>query len=230
MAQRLLDLAGEQPAIMSEVPFEGVPVDHDPVLEPLGGDPVAEVLAVGPPFEAEVGDEHRHRLQDPLEFLGEGVDRVCHERLEAVRRRLIHWSHVSPATIGEFDMREDQPASRRKPRSLAAALAVIALALGGVVWSGCGGGDEATDTVRDQAEKQVEEGTKKAEEAIEDGVDETKKGLEEAREEIEQGADGKTKKKLEEAREDAEEGLEEGRAKAEKGLEEAQERAEDYLP
>lgn len=127
-------------------------------------------------------------------------------------------------------MRDDQPARHPKLRALGTLFAVLAIAAAGAVWSGCGGSNDETGTVREQAEKQVEEGTKKAEEAIEEGtkkaeegVEKTKKGLEEAQEEIEKSAKGKTGKKLEKA-------LEEGQGKAEKGLEEAKEKAEKYLP
>jgi type IV pilus biogenesis protein CpaD/CtpE len=114
----------------------------------------------------------------------------------------------------------------KKLRTLKALFAVLALATAGAVWSGCGSSDDTTGTVQEQAETQVEEGTKKAEEAIDEGVEKTKKGLEEAKEQ----ASGDTKKKIEKAQKEAEEGIEEGTAKAEKGLEEAKEQAEKYLP
>ena len=221
VAQGLLDLAGEQLAVVAEVPLERVAVDHDPVLVAFGGDPVAEVLAVGVPLGAEVGDDHRHPLQQPLELLREGVDRVGHEGLEAVRLGLIHCrtTLTRKPSLGE--------SMSRKLRTLYPLVAVLALAAAGAVWSGCGdSSSDESQTVREQAETQVEEGTKKAEEAIDEGVEKTKEGLEEAKEQV----SGKTKKKIEKAQKEAEEGLEEGQAKAEKGLEEAKEQAEKYLP
>lgn len=93
-----------------------------------------------------------------------------------------------------------------KLRTLGPALCVIAIAGGGVVWSGCGdGGGDTTGTVGDQVQREVDEAKKKAEDAV----------------------DGQ---KFDKARKEAEEGLEEGRAEAEKGIEEAQEQAERYLP
>ncbi|HEV2789772.1 MAG TPA: hypothetical protein VGV69_00555, partial [Solirubrobacterales bacterium] len=83
-------------------------------------------------------------------------------------------------------MRDDQPAPPSKLRALGTAFAVLAVVAGGVVWSGCGSSDDNNaDTVRDQAERQIEEGTKKAEEAVEEGAEKTEKGLEEAKEKIE---------------------------------------------
>lgn len=93
-----------------------------------------------------------------------------------------------------------------KLRNLGPALCVIAIAAGGVVWSGCGdGGGDTTGTVGDQVQREVDEATKKAEDAVNDP-------------------------KIDKARKDAEKSLEEGRAKAEEGIEEAQEQAEKYLP
>lgn len=126
-------------------------------------------------------------------------------------------------------MRDDQPVPARKLRTLGLLLAAIAIVASGAVWTGCGDGDN-TGTIQENAEKQVEEGTRKAEEAVEEGVDKAEKGLEEAKEKVEEGTDGKTREKFDNARKEAEEGLEEGQAKAEKGLEEAKEQAERYLP
>jgi hypothetical protein len=93
-----------------------------------------------------------------------------------------------------------------KLRNLGPALCVIAIAAGGVVWSGCGdGGGDTTGTVGDQVQREIDEATKKAEDAVNDG-------------------------KVGKARKEAEQGLEEGRAKAEEGIEEAQEQAEKYPP
>ena len=74
---------------MAEVAFEGVAVDHDPVFVAFGGDSVAEVLAVGVALGAEVGDDDGDALEHPLEFLGQGVDRVGDKRLELVQLGLL---------------------------------------------------------------------------------------------------------------------------------------------
>ena len=92
-------------ALEDAVAFEGVAVDHDPVLEVVAGDAVTVVLAVGVLLGAEVGDDHRHPGQDLLEFLRQCVDRVGDQRLEFVRLGLIHCPHVrtvKPATYGEL--------------------------------------------------------------------------------------------------------------------------------
>jgi hypothetical protein len=90
VAKRLLDLARKQPPIVAEVAFEGVAVDRDPILVAFGGNAIAEVLAVGLPFGTEIGDNDRYPLQQPLEVLGKGVNRVGHQSFEAVRLVLIH--------------------------------------------------------------------------------------------------------------------------------------------
>lgn len=219
MPQRPLHLPRQQLAVVAEVPFERVAVDDDPVLVAFGGDPVAEVLAVGPTLEAEIGDDDSHPGENALELLRKRVDRVGHEGLETVRLGLIHCR----TTLNSNDLGANQMSSRL--RTVYALFAVLALAAAGAAWSGCGSSDE-TGTAREQAETQVEEGTKTAEEAIDEGVEKTKKGLEEAKEQV----SGNTKKKIEKAQKEAEQGLEEGQAKAEKGLEEAKEQAEKYLP
>jgi F0F1-type ATP synthase membrane subunit b/b' len=113
-------------------------------------------------------------------------------------------------------MRDDQPA-RGKLHAIGSLLAVIAILGGGAVWSGCGEGD--TDTLRENAETQIEEGTEKAEEAVDDGVKEAEKGIDDAQEEVDKGTEGDTSEKLDNARKEAE-----------KGLDDAQEQAEKYLP
>jgi hypothetical protein len=221
VAQRLLDLPGEQLPVVAEVTLEGVSVDHDPILVPFRRNAVAEVLAVGMAFGSEIGDDHRHPLQDPLEFLRKGVDRIGDERFECIRVGLIHCPTLISKTIGEHHM-------TMKFRAVGSALAVIAIAAGGVVWSGCGGSDSESST--NQAKQEVREGAKKAEEAVKEGAEKSKKGLEEAKEQVEKNLNGSTKKKIEKAREEAEKGVEEGKAQAEKGLEEAKEEIEKYAP
>lgn len=222
MTQRPLDLAGEQLRVMAEVPFEGVAIDHDPVLVAFRGNAVAEVLAVGVALGAEVGDDDGDPLQGALEFLRQGVDRVGDKRLESIRVGLIHCPITLPRTHNrEIDM-------ERKTRGLSALLAVIAIAAGGVVWSGCGSSSN-TESVTNQAKEEIKEGTKQAEEAVQEGKEQAEKGLNEAKEQVEKNLKGKTKKKVEKATKEAEKGLEEGKEQAEKGIEEAKQRAEKYL-
>jgi hypothetical protein len=82
---------------MTEIALEGVAVDDDPVLVPFRRDSVAEVLAVGAALEAAVGDHHRHPLQNLLELLRQGVDRVRDEGFECIRLGLIHCRPRYPA-------------------------------------------------------------------------------------------------------------------------------------
>jgi hypothetical protein len=82
VAQGPLNLLGEQGAIVTEIAFEGVAIDDDPVFEAFAGDPVAEVVAVSLVPGAKVGDDHRNAFQHPLELLRQGVDRIGDERLE----------------------------------------------------------------------------------------------------------------------------------------------------
>jgi hypothetical protein len=215
-----LDLPGEQLAVVAEIAFERVAVDDDSVLVAFRRHAVAEVLAVGMALGAEIGDDDRHPSEEALEFLGKGVDRVRHEVLEAVRLRLIHRRTTLTSD------RSGATYMSRKLRTVYSLFALLALAAAGAAWSGCGSSSDESNTVREGAETQVEEGTKKAEEAIDEGVEKTKKGLEEAKDQV----NGKTQKKIEKAQKEAEEGLEEGKAKAEKGIEEAKEQAEKYLP
>jgi hypothetical protein len=219
--QRLLDLAGEQLAVPAEVPLEGVAVDDDPVLVAFRRHPVAKILAIGVALMAEVRDHDRHPLEDALEFLRQGVDRVGDQGFEAVRLGLIHSDHVNQQPRESLHM-------TRKLRAVGPALAVIAIAAGGVVWSGCGSGSD-TDSITNQAKEEIEAGTKKAEEAAREAAEKSKKAVEEAREQVEKNK-GNTSKKIEKAAEEAEKGIEEGKAQAEKGLEEAKQEAEKYLP
>ena len=80
---------------MPEVPFERVAVDDDPVLVAFRRDPVAEILTVGIAFEAEIGDHHRYPLQQPPEFVGQGVDGVGNQGFEFIRLGLIHCRQVN---------------------------------------------------------------------------------------------------------------------------------------
>lgn len=97
VAQRPLDLAGEQVPVLAEVAFEGVAVNHDPVLIAFGCQPVAEVLAVGIPLGTEIGDDDGDALNDPLEFLWQAIDRIGDERLKGIRVGLIHCPTTLPS-------------------------------------------------------------------------------------------------------------------------------------
>src|SRR5215213_4961471 len=82
VTQGPLDLGGEQSAVVAEVALQGVAIDHDPVLEAVTGDAVAEVLAVGADLGAQLRDDDRDLGQNPLEFLREAIDRVDDQLLE----------------------------------------------------------------------------------------------------------------------------------------------------
>lgn len=242
VTQRLLDLAGEQGAVVTEIAFEGVAIDHDPVFHPLEGDAVAEVMPVGVVLLAELGDDHRHPLQQPLEFLRQRVDRVRDQLFEIVGRHLLRHPRNAirsdcPAqvpdgdtpTTRETEMKDDQPAPTTKPRALGAALAILAIAAGGVVWSGCGSDDNSTSSDLSNAQTEIEQGAEKAKEGVTEGVEEAKKGLEEAQKEIESGK-GKASDSVEKARKETEKALEEGADQVEKGVNEAKEKAEELVP
>ncbi len=96
VAQRPLDLAAEQLPVMAEVTFQGVAIDHDPVLVAIGGDAVAGVLAVGVALGTQIRDDYRNPLQNPLEFLRQAIDRISDERLEGIRVGLIHCPTTLP--------------------------------------------------------------------------------------------------------------------------------------
>jgi hypothetical protein len=226
VAQRLLDLARQQSAVVAEIAFERVLVDHDPVLPVFTGKTIAEVLAVGAVLGAEIGDDDGDFLQQSLELHRQGVDRVGDQGLEIVRLILIHWLNVNQPPTGGSKMRDLEPTTTR-PRVIRTAVAVLAIVAGGVVWSGCGS-DDTTDA-SETAKQQIEEGASTAEEAIEEGTQEAEKGLEEAKKQLEDSK-GSAKKGFEKGRKQAEEGLEEGLEQAEKGVEEAKEKAEEYLP
>ena len=211
MAQRALDLAREQRPVVAEIPFEGVPVEHDPVLVAFAGQPVAEVLAVGSPLAPELRDDHRHLLEQTPEFLRQRVDRVRHQGFELLWPRLIHCEHVKRQTL-EVQMRSAQPTADRKLRALATAFALLAIVAGGVVWSGCG--SSSTESSINKAKEEAETSAKKAEEAVGEGAEKSKKRLEEAKEELEK-TKGKASENFEKRRKEAEEKLEEVKEKAE---------------
>ena len=92
-----LDLLRQQFAVVAEVPFQGVAVDHDPVLVAFAGKPVAVVLAVGAFLGPEVRDDDRDARQHLLELVGEAVDRVGDERFERIELGLTGHAVNSPS-------------------------------------------------------------------------------------------------------------------------------------
>jgi len=226
MAQRALDLACEQIAVVPEVALERVLVEDDLVLETVTGHAVPEVLAVGPVLAAELRDDDGDRLQQPLQLLRQGVDRVCDQRLELARALVFRHRANGRVILSENpplgEQMSDSELGNTKLRRLSAALAIFAIFVGGVAWSGCGSDDNANDDTN-QAQQEAEQGADEAREGIEEGADEAKQGLEDAREKVEEGDVG-------EGVSEAEKQLEESRDDAEKGIEEAKEQAERYLP
>lgn len=102
--------------------------------------------------------------------------------------------------------------SRTSVNGLKAALAVLAIAIGGVAWAGCGDDDGDDSSVTGgEAQEQVEQGIEEGQEGVEEGAERAKEGLEEGRAE-------------------AEKGIEKGKEEAEKGIEKAEEEADRYLP
>lgn len=96
VAHRALDLGGEQLPVESEVPGQGVPVDDDPVLVVVSGDPVAVIHAVGVVLLTELGDDHRDLLDRRAELVGQIVDGVGDHRLEFSFRDLRAHAHILP--------------------------------------------------------------------------------------------------------------------------------------
>ncbi len=84
MAQGSLDLAGKQVPVVTEVAFQRVAVDHDPVLVAFPRDAVPEVLAISVLFGTEVGDHDRDVRENLLELVGQPIDCVNHQHLEIV--------------------------------------------------------------------------------------------------------------------------------------------------
>ena len=76
VAQGLLDLTGKQLAIVPEVAFKRVAVDHDPVLVAILRHAVAEVLAIGMDLGPQVRDHHGDVLQHLEGVLGHRMPKV----------------------------------------------------------------------------------------------------------------------------------------------------------
>lgn len=87
------------------------------------------------------------------------------------------------------------------------ALAVLAIGVAGVAWSGCGGG---SDTTTGPAQEGIEKGLEEAKQGVEKGKKEAEEGIEKAKEEAEKGG------------EEAQKGIEKGKEEAEKGIEEGE--------
>lgn len=79
VAQRPLDLAGEQVPVMAEVPFQGVAIDDYPVLVPFTRDAVSEVLTICVLIRSEIGDDDRDAGEHFLKFIGEAIDRIYYQ-------------------------------------------------------------------------------------------------------------------------------------------------------
>lgn len=95
---------------------------------------------------------------------------------------------------------------------LRAGVAVLAIAIGGVAWAGCGDDDgDSAGTTGGEAQEQVEQGIEEGREGVEEGAERAKEGLQEGREEVEKG-------------------IEKGKKEAEEGIEKAEEEADRYLP
>lgn len=105
----------------------------------------------------------------------------------------------------------DGDSNGKRAAGLRAALAVLAIAVGGVAWAGCGDDDGDSSSVGGEAQEQVEQGIEEGKQGVEEGAERAKEGLEEGRAE-------------------AEEGIEKGKEEAEKGIEKAEEEADRYLP
>jgi hypothetical protein len=103
-------------------------------------------------------------------------------------------------------------------------VALLAVGVAGVAWTGCGGGS-STDESSSKIEQNITEGVQEAQDALENGVNEAKESLKGAhtknKKQLEK-AEEEVKKGLEKGKEAAEKGLEKGKAEAEKGIEEAQ--------
>jgi len=63
----------------------------------------------------------------------------------------------------------------KKLHAISPLLAVIAIGAGGIVWSGCGSSSDESNSIREQAKEQVDQGTKKAEEAVQEGTEKAEK-------------------------------------------------------
>ena len=96
-------------------------------------------------------------------------------------------------------------------RGLRAGLAVLAIAIGGVAWAGCGDDDGDGGTTDGEAQEQIEQGVEEGREGVEEGAERAKEGLQEGRDEVEKG-------------------IEKGKEEAEEGIEKAEEEADRYLP
>jgi gas vesicle protein len=109
--------------------------------------------------------------------------------------------------------------SLRIRRVTAVALALMAVAAGGVL-AGCG---SDSNNVESSIKKEVQAGTKKAEEGLQQGTEEAEKALEEAKGEV----SGEGSKKFKEGIEEAQEGVKNGKAQGQKEIEEVKKQIEE---
>ena len=94
VTQSLLDLTGQQIAVMAEVTLQRVTVDDDPILIVFPRDTVSEVLAVCMYLISQIGYHNRDVRQYLLEFNGQPIDRVDDQGLELIELRgSRHTSH-----------------------------------------------------------------------------------------------------------------------------------------
>ena len=77
------------PPVVAEIAFQGVAIDHDPILITVSRDSVAEVVTVGMMLGAEVGDDNGDAFEHPLELLRQGVDRIGDKRFELIELGLL---------------------------------------------------------------------------------------------------------------------------------------------
>jgi glutathione S-transferase len=122
MAQRSLDLLGEQVPIVAKVALQRVPEDHDSILIAFARDTVSPVLTVRMLLGSEVGDNDGDACQYLLEFLGQPIDRIDDQRFEPIGIR-----GVEHATNGSA---RDLPGSRSRNLESWRAMSGLRLVIG----------------------------------------------------------------------------------------------------
>lgn len=100
-------------------------------------------------------------------------------------------------------------------RSFGAAVACLAIGVGGIAWSGCGGNGEAKSV-----EEKVQTGLNEAEKKVEKGFEEANKGLNKKNK--------KAQETLEKAEEATKEGLKKGKETTKEVTEEVEKAQEEY--
>ena len=107
-----------------------------------------------------------------------------------------------------------------RARRAAAIAGCLAIALGGVAWTGCGSSDD--ESTQSSIEESFNNAADEATEGVEKGVEEAKEGLKSSEQEA--------KKSLEKAKDEAQKGLEKGKEEAKKGVEEVEDLKDQYTP